>query len=84
MLYNFDMYFEQLLKFRVHDLCFHFNIIRKSYGLAIQNFLIENDFFFSFPTEFVSFVIAKKFCPLLLCARVSKCFALQQVEVNVS
>lgn len=63
---------------------FHFNTIRKSSGLTICNFLIENDFF-SFPTnEFVAFVIAAEFCPLLLCARVSECFALWQVDVNVS
>lgn len=84
MLYHFDLYFEQLLKFWVRGLCFHFNTIRKSYGLTIHNFLIENDFF-SFPTnDFVAFVLATKFCPLLLCARVSECFALQQVDVNVS
>lgn len=50
----------------------------------LQNLLIENDFIL-FPTnEFVTFVIATKFCPLLFCATVSEHFALQQVDFNVT
>lgn len=50
----------------------------------LQHVLIENDFFSFETNEFVTFVIATKFCPLLFCVRVSERFALQQVDFNVS
>lgn len=58
----------------MHGLCFHFNTIRKSYGLMLQNLLIENDFISLTTDEFVTFVITTKFCPPLCCARESILF----------